>query len=347
MVGAVGAAAVPTRVSSPRTNGSVLGAASSQPTSSLPPGSVEQVAAKVTPSVVELQIDAGRQQEEGSGIIVSPDGLILTNNHVIAIDDDGSSNAPRTTVTFTDGRTAQFSVVAADPTTDIAVVRAQGVSGLTPISIGSSANLRVGQRVVAVGAPLGLVDTVTTGIVSALDRPVTTNLNTVLDAVQTDAAINPGNSGGALVNMNGELVGMNSAMATAGGASNFPGEQSGSIGLGFAIPVDLLKRIGQQLIDTGKASHARLGVQVSSDPNIHGVTVTEVTSGGPAAAAGVPTGALITKLDKRTIGDLNAFVAAMESKAPGDKVSTSYTDQSGHTHVAQITLGSDQGGDRR
>ncbi|EUA57679.1 trypsin family protein [Mycobacterium intracellulare 1956] len=171
-------------------------------------------------------------------------------------------------MTFSDGRTAPFTVVGTDPTSDIAVIRVQGMSGLTPISLGSSSDLHVGQPVVAIGSPLGLSGTVTTGIVSALNRPVSTtgesgNQNTVLDAIQTDAAINPGNSGGALVNMSGQLVGVNSAIATLGGES--PDAQSGSIGLGFAIPVDQAKRIADELIATGKASHASLGVQVTSD----------------------------------------------------------------------------------
>ena len=189
---------------------------------------------------------------------------------------------PKTTVTFSDGRTAPFTVVGTDPATDIAVVRAQGVSGLTPITLGSSANLRVGQAVVAVGSPLGLEGTVTTGIVSALNRPVSPtgeagNQNTVLDAIQTDAAINPGNSGGALVNMSGELVGVNSAIATLGGDS--PDAQSGSIGLGFAIPVDQAKRIADELISTGTASHASLGVQVTNDKATPGAKIVEVVHG--------------------------------------------------------------------
>ena len=261
----------------------------------MPPGSVEQVAAKVVPSVVMLETDIGRQSEEGSGIILSADGLILTNNHVVAaagqarrppgpvpadrVARRGPAPAPKTTVTFSDGRTAPFTVVGADPTSDIAVVRVQGMSGLTPISMGSSSDLRVGQPVVAIGSPLGLAGTVTTGIVSALNRPVSTtgesgNQNTVLDAIQTDAAINPGNSGGALVNMNGQLVGVNSAIATLGADS--PDAQSGSIGLGFAIPVDQAKRIADELISTGKASHASLGVQVTNDKGTPGAKVVEV-----------------------------------------------------------------------
>ena len=213
-------------------------------------------------------------------------------------------------MTFSDGRTAEFTVVGTDPTTDIAVVRVQGVSGLTPISLGSSANLRVGQPVMAVGSPLGLEGTVTTGIVSALNRPVSTtgetgNQNTVLDAIQTDAAINPGNSGGALVNMSGQLVGVNSAIATLGGES--PDAQSGSIGLGFAIPVDQAKRIADELISSGTASHASLGVQVTNDKGTPGAKVVEVVPNGAAAAAGLPSGVVVTKVDDRTVNSADAL----------------------------------------
>src|SRR5690349_7129762 len=207
----------------PSASSGISGVAPSVPAASLPAGSVEQVAAKVVPSVVKLEVNEGRQSEEGSGVILSTDGLILTNNHVVAAA-AAPGGGPQTKVTFSDGRTAAFDIVGADPGSDIAVVRAKGVSGLTPIAIGSSANLRVGQDVVAIGSPLGLEGTVTTGIISALNRPVAAggdaqNQNTVLDAIQTDAAINPGNSGGALVNMNGELVGINSAIATMGADS--------------------------------------------------------------------------------------------------------------------------------
>ncbi|MDP9167528.1 MAG: trypsin-like peptidase domain-containing protein, partial [Actinomycetota bacterium] len=211
----------------PSLTSSISGAAPSEPAASLPAGSVEQVAAKVVPSVVKLETDMGRQSEEGSGIILSTDGLILTNNHVVAAANGGPgapAGAVQTKVTFANGATTTFKVVGTDPSSDIAVVQAAGATGLTPIALGSSANLRVGQDVVAIGSPLGLEGTVTTGIVSALNRPVAAggdaqNQNTVLDAIQTDAAINPGNSGGALVNMNGELVGVNSAIATLGGDS--------------------------------------------------------------------------------------------------------------------------------
>ena len=309
------------------------------------PGSVEEVAAKVVPSVVKLETRLGRATAEGSGIVLDPDGLILTNNHVVSVPGagpDGLSGA-ETTATFNDGRIASFTIVGADPMSDIAVIRAKHMSGLTAITIGSSANLRVGQSVVAVGSPLGLESTVTAGIISALNRPVSTvgdadNQNTVLDAIQTDAAINPGNSGGALVNMNGELIGVNSAIATLGDSAG-PDAKAGSIGLGFAIPVDQAKRIADQLIATGKASHASLGVRVSSDANTHGARVVEVVNGGPAASAGLPSGAVVTKLDDRVIDSADALVAAVRSKAPGDTVTLTYTDPSGATKTVKVKLG--------
>jgi putative serine protease PepD len=217
------------------------------PKAAAPTGSVAAVSAKVLPSVVKIQIKQGQQGEEGSGIVLSADGLILTNNHVVAAanarpapgSDDQSGPfgglmpggrapsgfgqndaAPTATVTFSDGKTVPFEVVGADPADDIAVIRAQGVSDLTPIEIGSSKDLQVGENVVAIGSPLGLQGTVTTGIISSLNRPVTTGdestgQHSVMNAIQTDAAINPGNSGGALVDMDGKLIGVNSAIASA------------------------------------------------------------------------------------------------------------------------------------
>ena len=334
----------------PAITSTASGAAPSEPAASLPAGSVEQVAAKVVPSVVKLETDMGKQSEEGSGIILSSDGLILTNNHVVAAA-KGGPGAPgepaapgdtQTKVTFADGNTTTFTVVGTDPSSDIAVVRADGASGLTPITLGSSGNLRVGQDVVAIGSPLGLEGTVTTGIVSALNRPVAAggdaqNQNTVLDAIQTDAAINPGNSGGALVNMNGELVGVNSAIATLGGES--ADAQSGSIGLGFAIPVDQAKRIADELIQNGTASHASLGVQVGNDAGADGAKIVDVTSGGAASAAGLPSGVIVTKVDDRVIGSADALVAAVRSKAPGDQVTLTYLDPSGKPQTVQVTLG--------
>lgn len=335
----------------PSLSSPLSGAAPTVPAAALPAGSVEQVAAKVVPSVVKLETDMGQASEEGSGIVLTTDGLILTNNHVVAAA-SGGPGAPRgggptqTKVTFSDGRTTGFSVVGTDPSSDIAVVRAENVSGLTPITLGSSADLRVGQDVVAVGSPLGLEGTVTTGIISALNRPVAAggdsrNQNTVLDAIQTDAAINPGNSGGALVNMNGELVGVNSAIATLGGDAG-PQAQSGSIGLGFAIPVDQAKRIADELIQNGSASHASLGVQVSNDTATDGAKIVEVNDGGAAAAAGLPAGVVVTKVDDRVVNSADALVAAVRSKAPGDKVTLTFLDPSGKPQTVSVTLGKAQ-----
>lgn len=348
----------------PSATSSINGAAPTVPAASLPAGSVEQVAAKVVPSVVKLEVDLGRASEEGSGIILTSDGLILTNNHVVSAAQDGGAPPPtpappsgapgapvdaggaQTKVTFADGRTTTFTVVGTDPSSDIAVVRAEGASGLTPITVGSSANLRVGQDVVAIGSPLGLEGTVTSGIISALNRPVAAggdakNQNTVLDAIQTDAAINPGNSGGALVNMNGELVGINSAIATLGGDSSAQA-QGGSIGLGFAIPVDQAKRISDELIKNGSAEHASLGVQVGNDATTEGARIVEVTDGGAAAAAGLPSGVVVTKVDDRVITSADALVAAVRSKAPGDKVTLTYVDPAGKPQSVQVTLGKAQ-----
>jgi putative serine protease PepD len=324
-------------------------AATTQPAAGPPAGWTEQVAAKVVPSVVELQTDLGNRTDEGSGIILTPNGLIMTNDHVVAAAANAAPAGPggaHTLVTFADGRTAPFTVVATDPTSDIAVVQAQGISGLTPITFGSSGNLRVGQQVMAVGSPLGLAGTVTTGIIGALNRPVSTavansgNQARTFDAIQTDAPINPGNSGGALVNASGQLIGMNSAAAMLG---NSPGAPSGSIGLGFAIPVDEAKRIADELTVTGKASHSSLGVQVGNDASAHGARIVGVTTGGPAAAGGLPAGAVVTKIDSQVINSGDALVAAVQSKAPGNVVTLNYLDPSGADRTAHVTLGTDQG----
>ena len=372
---------------------------------SAPAGSVEQVSAKVLPSVVKLQVQTAQGSGEGSGIILSSDGLILTNNHVVAEaagtseqlpsrgapdqqqprmprgmiprgmlppgmmpddqypGDDGSgaqspydgpsaapsgrnSQGPKATVTLADGRTVPFTVVGTDPEDDIAVVKAENVSGLTPISIGSSKDLRVGQNVVAIGSPLGLQGTVTTGIISSLDRPVATgdeqgSQHSVMNAIQTDAAINPGNSGGALVDMNGNLIGVNSAIASLGGGGS-GGGQAGSIGLGFAIPVDQAKRIADQLVSNGSVQHASLGVKLADNAGGSGAAVAAVANGSPAAAAGLPKGAVITKVDDHVIDGPDALVATIRSKAPGDNVALTFDDPSGASHTIQVTLGQTQ-----
>jgi putative serine protease PepD len=311
--------------------------------------SVEQVAKKVLPSVVTLTTElGGGESREGSGIILTPDGLIMTNNHVVAAAVHASQEPVSTLVTLNDGRTAPFSMVATDTKSDIAVMRAEGISGLTPISFGSSADFRVGQPVAAVGSPLGLTGTVTVGIVSALNRPVFGAADgddqfTAFDAIQTDAALNPGNSGGALVDMNGELVGMNSAVASLGSVGDAAKTQSGSIGIGFAIPVDHAARIARELIATGTASHAWLGAQIGTEMDFDGARIVVVTSGSPAAEAGLPNGALVTKVDEQVIQNAGALSAAVQSQAPGARVTVGFIDPSGDPRTVLVTLGTDEG----
>jgi putative serine protease PepD len=333
----------------PRSAVATVPAAAYQPASPRT-DSIEQVAARVVPSIVKLQTDLGSQTDVGSGIVMTPDGLIMTNAHVgsaaqhLAPADPGDPGGVRTIVTLADGRTTPFTVVATDPTCDIAVVRADRTSGLTPITFGSSTGLRVGEQVVAVGSPLGLDGTVTAGVISALDRPLSTssgsaNRATAIDAIQTDAPLNPGNSGGALVNVNGQLIGMNSANASIGPSS----AESGSTGLGFAIPVDEARRIADELITTGTASHGFLGARLADDANSNGARIVEVSSGGPAAAAGLPAGALVTKVDDQLIDNADALTAVVLTKAPGTTIAVDYLDPSGTAHMAHVLLGTNQG----
>jgi len=311
--------------------------------------SVERIATMVLPSVVTLTTELGDGElHEGSGIILTPDGLIMTNNHVVAAAGDVSQETVSSLVTFNDGRTAPYSVVATDTNSDIAVVRAEGTSALTPISFGSSADLRVGQPVAAVGSPLGLTGTVTVGIVSALNRPVFGAADgdtqvAAFDAIQTDAALNPGDSGGALVDMNGKLIGMNSAMASLGSIGDAAYSQSGSIGIGFAVPVDHAARIASELIATGRASHAWLGAQIGTEMDSEGARVVGVTRGSPAAVAGLPSGALVTKVDDQVIQNGGALSAAVQSQAPGARVTVGFIDPLGDPRTVLVTLGTDQG----
>ncbi|MET0740594.1 MAG: trypsin-like peptidase domain-containing protein [Candidatus Nanopelagicales bacterium] len=299
--------------------------------------SVTAVAEQVTPSVVSLKVSGPDGSGEGSGVVMDEEGHILTNNHVVV----GGGSGGEIIVTFSDGSTADATVVGTDPSTDIAVVKVNGVDNLQPITFGSSADLRVGDQVVAVGSPLGLEGTVTTGIVSALGRPVSTGDQqsgdgAVFDGIQTDAAINPGNSGGALVDVSGRLVGINTAIASLGA-----GGQSGSIGLGFAIPVDLAHRIAQELISSGEATHARLGVSVGSqDDGAPGAVLGQVEAGSAAEQAGLQAGDVVTAVDGRVVEGPDGLVAAIRSMAPGEEVTLTY-ERNGETATTTVTLGSD------
>ncbi len=304
------------------------------------PGSVQDVAARVLPSVVSIIVQAGRQTGSGSGVVLSEDGTILTNNHVVSA--GGTAPADTVLISFSDGSRAKAKVIGTDPTSDIAVVKAEK-TGLTPITVGTSNNLSVGQDVIAIGSPLGLEGTVTTGIISALNRPVSTagedgTTESVIDAIQTDAAINPGNSGGALVNSSGALIGINTAIATLGGGSE---GVSGSIGLGFAIPIDQAMRVANQLASGGKVSRASLGVNVRPSGNEAqpGALVASVEAGSPAQRAGIPEGALITAVDDRKIATSEALVAAIRSHAPDDEVKITFSHQN-QSRTVTVKLGS-------
>ncbi|MGQ0774429.1 MAG: S1C family serine protease [Pseudonocardiales bacterium] len=300
------------------------------------------MAQRVTPTVLQLRVRGPQLAGEGSGIVLSTDGLILTNNHVIEpAADDGSVDA-----VFHDGQTTPVEIVGRAPSFDLAVVRALGVSGLPIAELGRSDDVMVGQEVLAIGAPLGLSGTVTAGIISAVDRPVRaggegSDQNTVLDAVQTDAAINPGNSGGPLVDMAGRVIGVNSAIASIGPDDG----QSGSIGLGFAIPIDQARRIADELIQTGRATQAVLGVTVPArQPDGSGALIQEVMPDSAAARAGLQPGEVITKVDGRVIENGDALVAAIRSYSPGSQVTLTVSGGVNATRQVGLTLGGQQVG---
>jgi putative serine protease PepD len=313
---------------------------------------VTSVAAKILPSVVTISVTGSDGSgDEGSGIIISSNGEILTNNHVVTAATSGDTM----TVTFASGRITPAKIIGTDQSSDLAVIQASGVSGLTPAAIGDSSGVVVGEDVVAVGAPLGLSNTVTSGIVSALNRPVvpasdstTPNNNnnssstqSVLDAIQTDASINPGNSGGPLVDMSGKVIGINSAIATASSGS-FGSSQSGSIGLGFAIPINQASWIADELLKNGKATHSLLGVSVGDpDPSATqaGGVVKTVTSGGSADKAGIKVGDVITKVNDQQVNSADSLVAAIRSYKPGTVVTLTYI-RGGKASTAQVTLAS-------
>ncbi len=303
-------------------------------------GSVESVAQKVLPSVVKIDVTGNGEAGSGSGIILTADGTILTNNHVVEVAGEGGTIK----VSFSDGTSADAEILGTDPLTDTAVIQAQDVTDLTPATIGKSANLGVGEGVVAIGSPFGLDATVTSGIVSALDRPVNVGSDdagnsTTYPAIQTDAAINPGNSGGPLTDMTGAVVGINSSIRTASSATS---QQSGSIGLGFAIPIDEVMPIVDQMAAGETPTHARLGLQVGSPRtgDEAGAVVREVTSGSTASEGGLAPGDVITKVDDRRITDADSLVATIRSYRPGDNVTVTWL-SGGQERTGTFVLDSD------
>ncbi|HYQ62768.1 S1C family serine protease [Actinophytocola sp.] len=288
-----------------------------QTSSSAPAGSVEAVAQKVSPTVVQLQVEGRQAAGEGSGFIISSDGLIVTNNHVVEVAADNG----KITAVFADGSQVPASIVGRDPTSDVAVVKAEGKTGLPTVELGSSDALKVGEGVVAIGSPFELSGTVTSGIVSSLHRPTRAggedgSQATVMDAIQTDAAINPGNSGGPLVNMQGQVIGINSAIYSPQSSAS---SQGGSVGIGFAIPIDQARRTADEIVKTGKATQTILGVSVRDNQD-GGALIVDVTGGGAGEQAGLKSGDVVTKLDDRRIDTSDALVAAVRSHKPGDKV---------------------------
>ena len=323
----------------------------------------------VAPSVVSITVTSQQAEGQGSGVIIDTAGHILTNNHVAT----GAGTGATISVTLDDGRTYGATIVGTDPTTDLAVLKVQnGPSDLKPISIGDSSTLAVGQPVMAVGNPLGLAGTVTTGIVSALDRPVTTaasesdqsqqspfggsqgqqgsggssqdqsSQDVVTNAIQTSAAINPGNSGGALVTANGQLIGINSSIASLGSSSS-SGSQSGNIGIGFAIPVKEAKPIADQLIQTGTAQHAYLGVSASDTTVTDGSSkraaalLRDVSTGTPAASAGLKANDAVIAINGDSIESSESLVATIHEYAVGEKVTVTVI-RGGAKQDIQVTL---------
>ncbi|MFF1634034.1 trypsin-like peptidase domain-containing protein [Leifsonia sp. NPDC058248] len=344
---------------------------------------ITAVAAQASPSVVTISVTGGTSGGTGSGIVLTSDGYVLTNTHVVTL--DGQASNVSVTVQDNDGKIYTAKIVGTDPTTDLAVIKLDNASGLTPMKFADSGKLNVGDTAVAIGAPLGLAGTVTDGIVSALNRSIsiassaapksgdgssggsggdsngnpwnfdfpgqggsgsgsqtTTQATISLPVIQTDAAINPGNSGGALLNSKGELIGVNVAIASAGGTSS--GTQSGSIGVGFAIPANLAKRVSDELIKNGSATHGLLGASVtdaSSDTKATtvGAQLKQVTSGGAAANAGLQAGDIVVGFNGLPITSATDLTAQVRALAAGAKADVTYI-HDGKTKTTTVTLGS-------
>jgi putative serine protease PepD len=310
-----------------------------------PEGSIAGVAADVLPSVVQIKVETGEGGATGSGFVVDDEGLIVTNNHVVEGADGDVS------LSFSDGTTADAEVVGTSTSYDLAVLRIDA-RNLPALPLGNSEAVVVGDPVIAIGSPLGLSGTVTSGIVSAKDRPVTAGSqgsgdSAYINAIQTDAAINPGNSGGPLVNLDGEVIGVNSAIATVGGLAG----ESGNIGVGFAIPINQVRRTVEQIIDTGEAQFPIIGASLDGGYTGEGAQIATRTSGdgtppilpgGPADEAGLEAGDVILALDGEPVEGSSELIVAIRSRQPGDTITLTVR-RDGIERDYKVTLGATEG----
>jgi putative serine protease PepD len=340
---------------------------------------VGAVAAKASPSVVTLSVSGGQGSGTGSGVVIDNQGHILTNTHVVTL--DGAVADPTVQVQTYDGRLLEATVVGTDPISDLAVIKVDPAADLPPIKFADSSKLNVGDTAIAIGAPLGLSNTVTDGIVSALHRSITVASSAVpdtpnqdqqqpdqngqngqspfdfwnfdipgqgqqgtpsqasssisLSVIQTDASINPGNSGGALLNANGDLIGINVAIASAGGQ-----ETAGSIGVGFSIPANLAKRVAKEIIDNGSATHGLLGatVQPVTDGSVLGAEIRSVTAGGAAAQAGLQAGDIVTSFNGVPVTSPTDLTAQVRVLGAGEKAKVVWV-RGGETNSTEVTVG--------
>lgn len=341
------------------------------------PGSVNEttaIAAKVLPSVVTIEVAGAGAGGSGSGVVLSEDGYVLTNAHVATL--GGAAADPRIRVTSSDGRLYEATLVGTDPIYDLAVIKLEGAEGLTPVEFADSSGLNVGATAVALGAPLGLSNSVTTGIISSLDRSIEIASSALPDStqqdapeneedsgrggpfqfdipglgqqtatqtisiavIQTDAAINPGNSGGALVDSEGDLIGINVAIATAGSA-----EESGSIGVGFAIPSNIAQRVADEIIETGSATHGLLGASVRDASGVEGSSIAgayivETTPDGAALDVGLAAGDIVTRFNGAAITSASDLTAQVRAAAAGSTATLEYV-RDGSAHEIELTLG--------
>ena len=388
IVGGISGAGVTLLATSQNTAHALVGSPTAQTVTVNDTAKVNQTTAavaKATPSVVTINVASSSAAGTGSGVILTNDGFILTNTHVVTL--DGAVSDPTISVQTSDGRLFSAKVVGTDPISDLAVIKVDGVTDLQPATFADSSKLNVGSAAIAIGAPLGLAGTVTDGIVSALNRSITiassaapstggdttapstpapgqqgpydfwnfdlpgsgstttsTSSTISLSVIQTDAAINPGNSGGALLNSDGAVIGINVAIASAGSSSS--GGQSGSIGVGFAIPANLAQRIAAEIRETGAATHGLLGASITNvtddtkqkNPTVVGASIIQLTSGGAAASAGLKVGDIITSLNGIPITGKTDLTAQVRALAAGSKATVTYV-RAGAASTVNVTLG--------